>query len=114
MIDYLAAGEKRYPFHFSHKTFYMFTQANRIDYSNLNGSITADYDKMLEIFVYASQRGAAKASEPGNVLTADQLEDLFTQTPRLFDELFEMFQNAMTTMFGAEEGTEQTGKTVSQ
>jgi hypothetical protein len=110
MIDLISIKGEEYPFHFSHKAFYMFTQANGLRYDEINGALAADYDNLMKVFAYGSQCGAQKAGRPDRVIGANEFEDLFTENPALFDQLMDYFRQAMTSMFAPKEGQSTPGK----
>lgn len=92
MNNIIKVGKTDYKFHFGMRVFWYVTNSGEIEFDEVDGRISSDYDSFLRMFVLANE-SALKKSE-GEKLTIEELEFAIDENPDLMIELQKAFQNS--------------------
>lgn len=92
MVQFVKINNKEYPFYFGFRELFRFSQKNSVEFSDIQGKVSVDFDALLELFALASKKGAKRNDTPELVLTAEEIETAVDEDAALFTAL----QNAFT------------------
>lgn len=92
MINLIKIGDKEYGFHFGMRVFWHISNSGEIEFDEIDGRITSDYDSFLELFVIANKAAIDKEGK-GESLTVKDLEFAIDDDPEILTRL----QNAFAT-----------------
>jgi len=92
MNKIIKVGDKDYKFHFGMRVFWYVTNSGEIEFDEVDGRISSDYDSFLEMFILANESALKKSD--GNKLDLNTLEFAIDEDPNLMITLQEAFQNS--------------------
>lgn len=94
MNNIISIGGKDYPFHFGMRVFWYFTNSGEIEFDEVDGRISSDYDSFLEMFVIANKSAIDRKEGEEVPISKLQLEKAIDDKPELLFELQEAFKSS--------------------